>query len=134
MPICENCHNEWTWKETFKRSFTLDSKMRCPYCDKDQYITQKSKLKTFFFNMIVLVINLKNTFNGDEYMEKEIYKFSVKHEWIDYNGHMNDGEYAKVFSLAVDEWMKQIGLGADFRNNEQYTLFTLEMHLNYLKE
>src|SRR5699024_9785885 len=26
------------------------------------------------------------------------------------------------------------GLGADFRNNEQYTLFTLEMHLNYLKE
>jgi len=67
-------------------------------------------------------------------MEKEIYKFSVKHEWIDYNGHMNDGEYAKVFSLAVDEWMKQIGLGADFRNNEQYTLFTLEMHLNYLKE
>src|SRR5699024_5244459 len=61
MPICENCHNEWTWKETFKRSFTLDSKMRCPYCDKDQYITQKSKLKTFFFNMIVLlplVLNL----------------------------------------------------------------------------
>src|SRR5699024_9406335 len=42
--------------------------------------------------------------------------------------------YAKVFSLAVDEWMKQIGLGADFRNNEQYTLFTLEMHLNYLTE
>src|SRR5699024_12234775 len=54
-------HNEWTWKETFKRSFTLDSKMRCPYCDKDQYITQKSKLKTFFFNIIVLlplVLNL----------------------------------------------------------------------------
>src|SRR5699024_8988116 len=40
----------------------------------------------------------------------------------------------KVFSLAVDERMKQIGLGADFRNNDQYTLYTLEMHLNYLKE
>lgn len=67
-------------------------------------------------------------------MEIEVYRFNVKHEWIDYNGHMNDGEYAKVFSLAVDEWMKQIGLDANFRNNEQYTLFTLEMHLNYLKE
>src|SRR5690625_6129189 len=48
-------------KKYFYRYFTLDSKMRCPYCDKDQYITQKSKLKTFFFNMIVLlplVLNL----------------------------------------------------------------------------
>lgn len=67
-------------------------------------------------------------------MMKEIFTCSVKNEWVDYNGHMNDSEYAKVFSLAVDEWMEQIGITADFRESEQYTVFTLETHLCYLDE
>lgn len=65
---------------------------------------------------------------------QEIFKCHVKQEWVDYNGHMNDSEYAKVFSLAVDEWMNQIGITADFRESEQYTVFTLETHLCYLDE
>ncbi|MDZ7851712.1 MAG: thioesterase family protein [Halomonas sp.] len=30
----------------------------------------------------------------------------VRPEWVDYNGHMNDAEYARVFSLAVDGWYR----------------------------
>jgi acyl-CoA thioester hydrolase len=31
-----------------------------------------------------------------------LYETRVSSEWVDYNGHMNDAAYAKVFSLAVD--------------------------------
>lgn len=58
----------------------------------------------------------------------------VHPEWVDYNGHMNDAEYAKVFSIAVDEFMKMIGLDNRGRETFDYTIFTLETHLCYLKE
>ncbi|KAA0010355.1 hypothetical protein F0A17_18000 [Billgrantia pellis] len=58
----------------------------------------------------------------------------VAPEWVDYNGHMNDAEYARVFSLAVDTLMERIGLDEDGRENLGYTLFTLETHLCYRRE
>ncbi|MCA0988624.1 thioesterase family protein [Guptibacillus algicola] len=58
----------------------------------------------------------------------------VLNEWVDYNGHMNDAEYAKVFSIAVDEFMNYIGLHEEAREKYSYTIFTLETHLCYLKE
>ena len=65
---------------------------------------------------------------------KEVLTCHVEKAWVDYNGHMNDSEYARVFSMAVDRWMEQIGITADFRENEKYTIFTLENHLCYLAE
>ncbi|MCQ9903681.1 thioesterase, partial [Staphylococcus aureus] len=32
--------------------------------------------------------------------EHYIYQTNVKKEWVDYNGHMNDAEYNRVFSDA----------------------------------
>ncbi|MGY6565956.1 thioesterase family protein [Halomonas sp. KM-1] len=58
----------------------------------------------------------------------------VAPEWVDYNGHMNDAEYARVFSLAVDTLMERIGLDAEGRERQAYTLFTLETHLCYRRE
>ncbi|HET7580899.1 MAG TPA: thioesterase family protein [Bacillales bacterium] len=58
----------------------------------------------------------------------------VSPEWVDYNGHMNDAAYARVFSMAVDELMERLGLDKAFRNKHGYTLFTLETHLCYLQE
>ncbi|MCC5884137.1 MAG: thioesterase family protein [Halomonas sp.] len=58
----------------------------------------------------------------------------VAQEWVDYNGHMNDAEYARVFSLAVDTLMERIGLDNDGRQRLRYTLFTLETHLCYRRE
>ncbi|PWA04991.1 3-hydroxyacyl-CoA dehydrogenase [Pueribacillus theae] len=47
---------------------------------------------------------------------------------------MNDSEYARVFSIGVDRVMKTIGITDEFRENEQYTIYTLETHLCYLQE
>ncbi|TFH87731.1 hypothetical protein EQG41_06540 [Billgrantia azerbaijanica] len=54
--------------------------------------------------------------------------------WVDYNGHMNDAEYARVFSLAVEALMERIGLDAAGRARHAYTLYTLETHLCYRRE
>ncbi|MCL7748984.1 thioesterase family protein [Halalkalibacter alkaliphilus] len=62
------------------------------------------------------------------------YKDHVRKEWVDYNGHMNDAEYARVFSLSVDSFMDYIGLHEAARQSLNYTIFTLETHLCYLKE
>lgn len=67
-------------------------------------------------------------------MEKEIITTKVKQEWVDYNHHMNDAEYARVFSMALDAWMVQLGMDQAFIQTEQYTIFTLETHICYLKE
>src|SRR5699024_6701955 len=52
----------------------------------------------------------------------------------DYNGHMNDASYAAVFSKAVDRLMDRIGIDETFRNEQQYSIYTLETHLVYLME
>lgn len=62
------------------------------------------------------------------------YQVPVQSDWVDYNGHMNDAAYAKVFSNAVDEFIDTIGLDAEARKIYSYTIFTLETHLCYLKE
>ncbi|WP_182199742.1 thioesterase family protein [Paraliobacillus salinarum] len=62
------------------------------------------------------------------------YNDVVQHEWVDYNGHMNDAAYAKVFSLAVDAFIEYIGLDEQTRNTLGYSIFTLETHICYLRE
>lgn len=63
-----------------------------------------------------------------------IWKGQVLPEWVDYNGHMNDAEYARVFSLALEEFMAFIGLDESGRKKHHYTIFTLENHIKYLAE
>lgn len=58
----------------------------------------------------------------------------VAPEWVDYNGHMNDAEYARVFSLALEALMDRIGLDAAGRDRHGYTIYTLETHLCYRRE
>lgn len=58
----------------------------------------------------------------------------VRFEWVDYNGHMNDGAYAVVFSHATDALMDWLGIDAAFREEYRHTLFTLETHIRYLRE
>lgn len=67
-------------------------------------------------------------------MEEKIMNCTVKDEWVDYNGHLNDAEYARIFSLAVEELMIKIGIDESFRNEYSYSIFTLETHLCYLAE
>jgi len=58
----------------------------------------------------------------------------VQPDWVDYNGHLNDGYYVVIFSHATTTLMDHIGLGDAERRATGHTLFSLEMHINYLSE
>ncbi len=58
----------------------------------------------------------------------------VRPEWIDANGHLNMGYYVVAFDRATDAWLDHIGLTASERERSGVTTFTLESHVNYLRE
>ncbi|WP_462380050.1 thioesterase family protein [Pseudomonas sp. Marseille-QA0892] len=58
----------------------------------------------------------------------------VRKEWTDYNGHLRDANFLLLFSLATDALMDRLGLDEAGRAQTGHTLFTLEVHLNYLAE
>jgi acyl-CoA thioester hydrolase len=63
-----------------------------------------------------------------------IYETAIQPGWIDYNGHVRDAYYGLIVSLATDALMDRVGLDEAYRNRSGCTLYTLEMHLNYLQE
>lgn len=63
-----------------------------------------------------------------------LFRQSVPPTWIDYNGHMNDGYYAVLFSKASDEFINYIHMDEAYRKRTQLSIFTAEMHICYLKE
>lgn len=63
-----------------------------------------------------------------------LYHGRVLPEWIDYNGHMNVAYYVLAFDHATDCLLDHIGLDATAREREQGSVFTLELHVGYLRE
>jgi acyl-CoA thioester hydrolase len=59
---------------------------------------------------------------------------AVEPTWIDYNGHMNMAYYHVAFDRAVDFAYDQLGLGAQYVETAQASLFTAEVHVCYLQE
>ncbi|WP_396912200.1 thioesterase family protein [Mycolicibacterium sp.] len=55
-------------------------------------------------------------------------------EWIDYNGHLNEGYFGVLFGRAVDDVLEQIGAGADYRRTSNCAVFSAEAHIRYLAE
>ncbi|AZF44836.1 Carnitine utilization associated thioesterase [Pseudomonas sp. R1-43-08] len=62
------------------------------------------------------------------------YTTQILPEWVDYNGHLRDAFYLLIFSYATDALMDMLGLDSDNREASGHSLFTLELHLNYLHE
>ena len=62
------------------------------------------------------------------------YNTPVLEEWVDYNGHLRDAFYLLIFSYATDALMDRLGLDSQNREAGGHSLFTLEVHLNYLHE
>ena len=67
-------------------------------------------------------------------MSLVLFNKPVAAEWIDYNGHLNDGYYAQIFSWATDEMLIRIGLDAATRTSTKRTIYTLETHVRFLSE
>ena len=63
-----------------------------------------------------------------------IYRTEVAPEWIDYNGHLRDAYYSLIVSLATDALMDRLGLDEAYRARTRCTLYTLEMHMHFLRE
>lgn len=63
-----------------------------------------------------------------------IHSDTVKSEWIDYNGHMNDGYYVVAFTYATDALQDWVGFDAGYRDSTSCSIYTVEAHLQYLKE
>ncbi len=63
-----------------------------------------------------------------------IYRTGVAPEWIDYNGHLRDAYYSLIVSLATDALMDRVGLDEGYRIRTRCTLYSLEMHIHFLRE
>jgi len=62
------------------------------------------------------------------------YTTQIQPDWVDYNGHLRDAFYLLIFSYATDALMDTLGLDSENREASGHSLFTLELHLNYLHE
>ncbi|NVZ66787.1 thioesterase family protein [Pseudomonas gingeri] len=62
------------------------------------------------------------------------YTTEVIPDWVDYNGHLRDAFYLLIFSYATDALMERLGMDSNNREATGSSLFTLELHLNYLHE
>lgn len=58
----------------------------------------------------------------------------VRRDWIDYNGHMHEAYYSLVFANASDALYDHIGLGRHYREKHQASIYTVESHINFLRE
>ena len=58
----------------------------------------------------------------------------VQEDWIDYNGHMNMAFYHVVFDRGVDHVYDSLGIGAQYTRTQAGSVFTMEVHVNYLQE
>ncbi len=59
---------------------------------------------------------------------------NVPDDWIDYNGHMNVGYYLIAFDQGTDKFFNFIGVGFDYKEQTNHSTFTLESHLNFVRE
>ncbi|MBU3739842.1 MAG: thioesterase [Rhodoferax sp.] len=62
------------------------------------------------------------------------YSGSIQPDWVDYNGHLRDAYYLLLFSFGTDGLMDQLGLDAAGRAETGHSLYTVECHLNFLRE
>jgi len=54
--------------------------------------------------------------------------------WIDYNEHMMDGYYLVAFTDATDACLETLGFGPEYRARSGSTVYTVESHINFLRE
>ena len=62
-----------------------------------------------------------------------LYETVVEPDWVDYNGHMSEWAFLTAFGWASDKLFRYVGIDEDYRT-AGHTFFTVETHLNYLKE
>ena len=67
-------------------------------------------------------------------MTLELLRAAIEPAWIDHNGHLNDAWYCVLFSRAIDVFMDTLGVDDAYRKHTGHSIYTLEMHVRYLRE
>jgi acyl-CoA thioester hydrolase len=62
------------------------------------------------------------------------YQTAIHPDWIDFNGHLRDAYYGLILSYATDDLMDRLGMDAAYRERTKNTLYSLELHIYYLRE
>ena len=62
------------------------------------------------------------------------FRETIKPDWIDYNGHLNEAYYLLIFSHATDALIDWIGMEAAYREANGLSIYTLETHIIYALE
>jgi carnitine 3-dehydrogenase len=62
-----------------------------------------------------------------------LFEGSVRPDWIDYNGHMNESRYLEIFGYATDALLARIGMD-DPMLAQGFSYYTVETHLRHLGE
>lgn len=63
-----------------------------------------------------------------------VHRATVRPEWLDYNGHLNDANYLMICGFALDLFMEHVGLGEGPRARHGISLYTMQAHLTYVSE
>ena len=63
-----------------------------------------------------------------------LHRATIRPEWLDYNGHMNEAYYVLVFSNATDAFMDFAEQDAAYHAPTNSEIYTLESHILYLQE
>ena len=63
-----------------------------------------------------------------------IWRGAVLDEWIDYNGHMNEGFYGVVFGMASDQYLIRMGFDERYRASTGGSFYTVETHIVFVDE
>lgn len=63
-----------------------------------------------------------------------VYRTALAPEWIDHNGHLRDAYYGLIVSYACDALIDRLHMDAAYRERTRNTLYTVEMHIHYLRE
>lgn len=63
-----------------------------------------------------------------------LHRETVRSEWIDYNGHMNVAYYVLAFDNATETVLEHLGIGGDYVEREQRSVFVVESHVLYRQE
>jgi acyl-CoA thioester hydrolase len=64
----------------------------------------------------------------------DLHTETIQSDWIDYNGHMNLAYYVLIFDHATEEFLDLIGITEDFRTTNDASIFSAELHVNYIQE
>jgi acyl-CoA thioester hydrolase len=64
----------------------------------------------------------------------DIHRSTVLPEWVDWNGHMNVAYYVTAFDQASGAFMRNMGLGRQYVDNQVGMTFVLETHVTYDRE